>query len=78
MTFGIWYCIGIMVVTWLMVIENIFLSSYSELAKRLQVSATKFWLITIGISLLAALVWPVFILWDIACIVYKIYSKKEQ
>ena len=78
MTFGMYYILGIMVVAWLMVIENIFLSSYSELAKELKVSTTKFWLITIGISLLAALVWPVFILWDIACIVYKIYSKKEQ
>lgn len=78
MTFGMYYILGIMVVTWLMVIENTFLSSYSELAKTLKISTTKFWLITIGVSLLAALVWPVFILWDLACIVYKIYKTKGQ
>lgn len=78
MTFGIWYCIGIMVVAWLVAIENIFLTSYSDMVKKLKISTTKFWLITIGISLLAALVWPVFILWDIASIIYKIYTTKEQ
>ncbi len=78
MNFVMYYILGIVVVTWLVVIENMVLSSYSEIAKTIKISTTKFWLIAIGVSLLAALVWPVFVIWDIACITYKIYSKKEQ
>lgn len=77
MTFGMYYILGIVVVTWLVVIENMVLSSYSEIVKTIKISTTKFWLIAIGMSLLAALVWPIFVIWDIACIAYKIYSKKQ-
>jgi Na+-translocating ferredoxin:NAD+ oxidoreductase RnfE subunit len=78
MTFGMYYILGIMVVTWLIVIENLVLSSYSKLAKQAEVSTAIFWLISIAMSFLCALVWPLFVIWDAICVINKIRDSKKQ
>lgn len=77
MTFGIYYTLGLAVMAWLMLIENIMMNSIDNLLNEDSIPFKYRFIVLVGAFFIGALVWPILVIWDIVAFTYNKFIQKK-
>lgn len=77
MIFGMYYVLGMAVIAWIMLLENMTIGSVEKLISDDSISMSGRFIILVGTFFFASLIWPIMVIWDVVVVIHNVKKRNN-